>query len=124
VIDGERHVYPEMAAAGLWTTPTDLAHFGIAIQRARLGLENSILSKKMAMLMTTPYMPGSFGLGFEMLRPAPVQKYFGHTGGNFGYRCMLLATLEGGDGVVVMINGDEFKAVAEIATKVASLYGF
>ena len=114
-----------MAAAGLWTTPSDLARFAISIQRARIGLPGSILSKEMARLMTTPFIPGSFGLGFELLRPADKEKkFFGHTGGNAGYRCMLLATLEGGNGIVVMTNGDEFKAVSEIASKIAELYGW
>ncbi|MEO8026726.1 MAG: serine hydrolase domain-containing protein [Bryobacteraceae bacterium] len=125
VIQGERHVYPEMAAAGLWTTPSDLARFAMSIQRARLGMRDAILSKQMAQLMTTPFIPGSFGLGFEMLRPQDKEKkYFGHTGGNAGYRCMLLATLEGGNGVVVMINGDDFKAVSEITGKIVAEYGW
>lgn len=30
-VAGKYHVYPELAAAGLWTTPTDLAHWVLAI---------------------------------------------------------------------------------------------
>ena len=125
VIAGERHTYPEMAAAGLWTTPSDLARFAMAIQKARLGLPDAILSKELAGLMTTPFIPGSFGLGFELLRPNdPEKRFFGHTGGNAGYRCMLLATLNGGNGVVVMTNGEEFEAVSEIVNAAVAAYGW
>ena len=125
VIGGDRHTYPEMAAAGLWTTPTELAKFAIAIQRARLGLPDAILSKELAISMTTASIPGSFGLGLEPLRPSDAEKrFFGHTGGNFGYRCMLLATLNGGNGVVVMTNGDQFEAVSQIVNAAVAAYGW
>jgi CubicO group peptidase (beta-lactamase class C family) len=124
-IKGERHIYPEMAAAGLATTPSELARFAISIQQAREGVPGSILSKQLAQMMTTPYIPGSYGLGFESLRANEKEKrFFGHTGGNVGYRCMLLATLQGGNGVVVMTNGDEFKAVSEVVNKVIAEYGW
>ena len=124
-INGDRHIYPEMAAAGLSTTPSELARFAMAIQQAREGVPSAIISKQLAELMTTPYMPGSFGLGFEMLRSNEKEKrFFGHTGGNVGYRCMLLATLHGGNGVAAMTNGDEFKAVSEIVNKVVAEYGW
>jgi CubicO group peptidase (beta-lactamase class C family) len=124
-IKGERHIYPEMAAAGLSTTPSELARFAIAIQNARNGQPGSVIPKALAQAMTSPFIPGSFGLGFEMLRSNEKEKrFFGHTGGNVGYRCMLLASLEGGNGVVVMTNGDEFKAVAEIVNKTVAEYGW
>ena len=37
VIPGGWHTYPEMAAAGLWTTPTDLLTWALAIANARAG---------------------------------------------------------------------------------------
>jgi len=124
-IKGERHIYPEMAAAGLSTTPSELVRFAIAIQQARDGQPGAIIPKALAQAMTTPFIPGSFGLGFEMLRSnEKVKRFFGHTGGNVGYRCMLLATLQGGNGIAVMTNGDEFKAVAEIVNKAVVEYGW
>jgi CubicO group peptidase (beta-lactamase class C family) len=125
MIAGERHTYPEMAAAGLWTTATDLARFAIAVQRARAGHPEPVLSRENALLMTTAYLPDSFGLGLELFPPdTPEKKYFGHTGGNAGYRCWLLATNEGGHGVAILTNGDQWKAVKEIADKVREVYGF
>ncbi len=125
LIAGERHVYPEMAAAGLSTTASDLARFAIAIQKARLGQNPGLLSSELANAMTTPVLPDSFGLGFELFRKVDAERrFFGHTGGNAGYRCWLLATRTGGNGVVILTNGDEFKAVSEIALRIIAEYGW
>lgn len=125
VVAGERHVYPEMAAAGLHTTASDLARFAIAIQKARLGLNPGLLSAELAQAMTTPVLPDSQGLGFELFRKADAERrFFGHTGGNKGYRCWLLATRTGGNGVVILTNGDEWDAVAAIGTAIIAEYGW
>lgn len=100
-VAGKWHTYPEMAAAGLWTTPTDLAHWAIAIQRAYDGKSEVLLSPAMARLMLEPGMNG-WGLG-----PAihPSGTFFHHGGGNEGFRCRLVAFMDG-RGAVVMTNSD------------------
>jgi len=45
-VHGRWHIYPEMAAAGLWTTPTDLAKFAIEIAKSWNGKSNRVLSQK------------------------------------------------------------------------------
>jgi Beta-lactamase len=42
------HIYPEMAAAGLWTTPADLVRFAAALQDALAGKSTKMLSKQIA----------------------------------------------------------------------------
>ena len=56
-VEGDWHVYPEMAAAGLWTTPRELAKYVIAIQNANLGRAH-LLSPPLLHAMLTPGMNG------------------------------------------------------------------
>ena len=51
-IPGEWHVFPEMAPAGLWTTPSDLGRFFAEIQLALDGRSKQV-SKAVATQMTT-----------------------------------------------------------------------
>src|SRR6202000_346163 len=46
-VPGRWHIYPEMAAAGLWTTPSDLARFAIGVQEAAAGRSGQTLSPTM-----------------------------------------------------------------------------
>jgi CubicO group peptidase (beta-lactamase class C family) len=102
LLPGKRHTYPEMAAAGLWTTPTDLAAFAIEIQNSVLGRSNKVLSRAMVEKMLTPVLQ-NYGLGLGI---DPVGGYFQHAGGNEGFTCLLYAGQRSGKGVVVMTNSD------------------
>lgn len=103
-IAGKHHTYPEQAAAGLWTTPSDLARFAIEIQRAFSGSEERVISPAMARRMLTPEA-GSYGLGFGLHGGAEAL-WFEHGGSNRGFRCFIAVHAERGDGAVIMTNGD------------------
>jgi CubicO group peptidase (beta-lactamase class C family) len=107
-VPGKRIVYPEMAAAGLWTTPSDLAAYLIEIQRARAGKSTKI-SKQIAAEMTTPvaHVEGDdwSGLGLYLMNRDGA-KLFGHDGWDEGFQAEALASLDDGYGVVIMANSD------------------
>src|SRR4029079_22606 len=120
------HVYPELAAAGLWTTPRDLSRLAIEVWRARRGESDRLLHQPAAQLMTTPAGIGSFALGFEMQdrgsdADGPVW-YFSHSGGNWGFRSLLVADRERGNGFAAMINGSDFDALLEVQRRIAKVY--
>jgi CubicO group peptidase (beta-lactamase class C family) len=122
-IKGNWHTYPEMAAAGLWTTPSDLARFAIEIQKSKSGKSNRVLSVEMVNEMLTPQI-GGWGLGLE-LRGKNKSARFAHAGGNEGYRCLMVAYTDSGQGAVVMtnsVNGTNF--TEEIMRSIAKEYGW
>jgi CubicO group peptidase (beta-lactamase class C family) len=102
-IKGGPHVYPEMAPAGLWTTPSDLARFAMQLQDSLRGQPNRVLSKAMTQQMLTAGL-GSWGLGLH-IGHGRQQAFFEHGGANEGYRCDLMA-YDTGDGAVIMTSGD------------------
>lgn len=120
-VRGKRHTYPEMAAAGLWTTPSDLARFAIAIQRAVRGHAGTFLSQETVNGMLTP-VRDQVGLGlFVETRGDAV--YFRHGGGNEGFRCFLIAHRDAGYGAAVMTNSDNGGALyLELLRAIAQVY--
>lgn len=118
------HVYPEQAAAGLWTTPSDLARVAIELQRALQGPAGKVLSQASAREMIAPTGMGPFAVGF-MIEKRAEGWYFMHGGSNWGFRCDLVAHIRKGYGVVVMTNGENGgPVIKEIEDRVAAAYGW
>jgi CubicO group peptidase (beta-lactamase class C family) len=118
------HVYPEQAAAGLWTTPSDLALVAIEVQRAIQGPAGKVLTQAGAREMIAPTGLGPFAVGF-MVEKRGEGWYFMHSGGNWGFRCDLVAHVRKGYGVVVMTNGDNGgQIIREVEERVAAAYGW
>lgn len=113
------HVYPEMAAAGLWTTPSDLARFALGVLDAYHGRSDAVLNQETAQAMLTPGIR-NHGLGPSIGAGGTM---FGHGGSNEGFRCQLYAFIESGDGVAVMTNSDNGGMLnQEIIQTLAQMY--
>jgi len=122
-VSGGSHTYPEMAPAGLWTTPSDLARMAIEVQNEYTGKSSKILSQAMARQMLTRQM-GVWGLGFE-LESAGDKPRFGHGGANEGFRCNIETYTDSGQGLAVMTNSDSGgELTEEIFRAVAKEYGW
>ena len=123
-LHGKWHVYPEMAAAGLWTTPSDLARFALAVQEAAGGRSNRLFTPALVADMLTPRASGSYGLGLGISGEGPALR-FGHGGANEGFRCEFVAFTHGGQGAVVMTNSDNgSRLIGEILRAIAAEYGW
>ncbi len=119
-VKGKYHIYPEKAAAGLWTTPNDLCLFLIEIQLSWLGKSSEVLTPEMTRLLLTPVMQDA-ALGVFVSRRDSII-YFSHNGGNAGFSCQATACLTDGKGVVIMTNSDNGSILDEIVNSVALTY--
>jgi len=123
VIKGKWHVYPEMAAAGLWTTPSDLCLYAIEIQRSLSGQSNKVISRSLTEQMLSPGI-GGHGLG-PALSGSGENRTFSHGGSNMGFKCQMIAFADKGQGAAVMTNADRGGELAdEILRSIASVYGW
>lgn len=119
-INGNWHVYPEIAAAGLWTTPSDLARYIMEVQQAYEG-DGRVLSEATTHMMLEAGM-NDHGLG-PIVEDAGSR--FAHTGGNAGFRSSFKAFTGQGAGVIVMTNSDNGSLLAqELILTIGREYGW
>jgi CubicO group peptidase (beta-lactamase class C family) len=121
-IPGLRNTYPEMAAAGLWTTASDLARFAIGMQKMLRG-EPGPLSQSAARDMVTP-RKGRYGLGL-VVEEKGGGRYFTHGGSDEGFQSLLYAHETKGYGAVLLTNSDAgFELMPEILRSIGAAYGW
>jgi CubicO group peptidase (beta-lactamase class C family) len=123
-VPGKYHIYPEQAAAGLWTNPSDLCRYIIETQLSCRGESSKVLKPEMTRLRVTPVILDAALGTFVNSRVTGSYKYFNHNGGNEGFSCSAIGCLGSGDGVVIMTNSDNSSIIEEIANSVATVYNW
>jgi hypothetical protein len=121
LVKGKWHIYPEMAAAGLWTTPSDLARFAVGVQEAAGDKSGKTLSRPMARQMLSE-QKNTYGLGVG-LQGSGTTLRFGHGGRDEGFDARLIAYAETGQGAAIMINAnDNSEMISRILDAIAREY--
>jgi CubicO group peptidase (beta-lactamase class C family) len=114
-------VFPEMAAAGMWSTPSDLARFAIELQKSSTGKSNKILSIEITNQMLARQIE-NYGLGL-VVEGENRSSRFSHRGDTNGYKCLMLMYQNTGQGVVIMTNSDRGDRLSdEILRSIAKEY--
>ncbi len=111
-LPGDAHIYPELAAAGLWTTPTDLAHFLLALQNSTTDSATPRLfsSATAATMLTVPLAGSDYALGLGV-KNSGENLQLSHTGANAGFRAIFVYYPHLGRGAIVMTNSDNGGAI-------------
>jgi len=115
-VEGKWPIYPEMAAAGLWTTPSQLILWTKEIQKILQKQKDGLLKKETVNEMLTPGK-NNHGLG-----PGISEHTFGHGGADEGFRAQMLAWKETPHAVVIMVNSDNGSIIQEIMLSIAKEY--
>jgi CubicO group peptidase (beta-lactamase class C family) len=137
-VEGGRHVYPEAAAAGLWTTASDLVRLTLAIAAASAG-RPSPLPTETAELLLTPHVelpdsdewsfmrdvgietPTHMGLGLFLSGGGA--RRFSHVGGAAGFLSVFAGSPEDGSAVAVLTNCNDHGFLFEALLTLAAEHG-
>lgn len=116
---------PNLAAGGLWTTPTDLAKFLIELQREYAGTSHRVLNQATAKLMMTAVSgPPAMRFGLGILVGGSRQSPFIRFEGSALFQDDMVAYLGGSrDGIVVMTSGgDGGQLMGDVIRSAATVY--
>lgn len=108
-LSGGYHRYPELAAAGLWTTPSDMSRMLLAIYESNKGQSGAFLPRSLTGAMLRPFVKqaaaGTFAVGENRIV---------HNGSNAGFKSFYLLNADLGSGYVVMSNGENGGALNKL----------
>jgi len=121
-VPGKYFVYPEKAAAGLWTTPTDICKYILEIQQAYQGKSSKVLNQEMVKLHVTPYK-NDVAMG-TFIQNRNGEKYFDHTASNEGFSGLFIGGLTNGKGAAIFVNSDDATVAFELVNSIALAYNW
>jgi len=122
-LQGKWRIHPELAAAGMWSTPSDLARLLIEVQESGAGRSGKVFSATTVNQMLTP-QTGGWGLGFVVDGQGRNAR-FSHGGSTEGFNSLMVAYNETGQGAVIMTNSVRGNALLdEILRSIAREYGW
>jgi CubicO group peptidase (beta-lactamase class C family) len=110
MVEGGYRRHPEQAAAGLWTTPSDLARFMLAVGNSYRGTDPNTILRSSTAHEIMQKIPGGGGLGFGVDGRGDSLRYR-HSGGNEGFSCFAVAFANRGRGVIIMTNSNNGSAI-------------
>lgn len=131
-VQGRWRVFPELGAAGLWSTSTDLARFTLWLIKGAKG-DVAPVQRAVASEMLEPQRDlagkdfitpagNRTGLGL-VLEGEGASLRFSHSGSNPGQKSFMIGFPETGQGAVVMANSDTSPAlIQEILRSIAAEY--
>jgi len=115
------NVYPELAAAGPWTTASDLARLIVGLQQIHDGKRSAPLDSLLWKQVLAPQI-NSMGLGIPLKGSKEVSGYW-HAGNNAGYTGVLFGVSSTGQGAVVLTNSDGGEWLAlDVVRSIANAY--
>jgi CubicO group peptidase (beta-lactamase class C family) len=121
-VPGKYFVYPEKAAAGLWTTPTDICKYILEIQQTYQGKSSKVLNQEMVKLHVTPYK-NDVAMG-TFIQNRNGEKYFDHTASNEGFSGLFIGGLTNGKGAAIFVNSDDASIAFELVNTIALVYNW
>jgi CubicO group peptidase (beta-lactamase class C family) len=122
IFPGRWRLFPQKAAAGLWTTPSDLARLIVALQTAMAGKGGPVISWPIAQACLTPQFDDWQGIGFR-LDARSNDRGFYHYGENIGYHAGFGAGVSNGRAWVIMTNTHKNK-LDPILNAIAEEFGW